>query len=269
MSDTGILIIVHGSSNPQWVREVDEAVKGVKGDLPLEVGHLEFSKHETLEHGIRKLEGKGVKVILAVPLFVSSASTHISEIKYVLGLISAPGVETDLRPVSSSARFVWVDPMDAHPLILEIIIERIFSLSEGPEEEVLLLAAHGSDEPDFHQKWEKLLEEIKHLISLRIPFHDIIHGTLLPDNLRQKAEQVSNSGRTVIVVPLFLSEGYFTNKVIPEKLKGLSYKWNGKTYLPHPLITSWINEKIKNGISSERQKRVVDKDPITFETWFL
>ena len=37
-------------------------------------------------------------------------------------------------------------PMDDHPLILDILMERIQELSVKPDEEVLLLIGHGADE---------------------------------------------------------------------------------------------------------------------------
>ncbi|WP_096190117.1 sirohydrochlorin chelatase [Evansella halocellulosilytica] len=241
---TGVLVIVHGSSNPNWTKEVEDAIHQVKSPLPIVVGHLEFTDEQTIEQGIRQLENKGVDTILSIPLFVSSGSTHIEEIKYVLGQIDTPVIKTDLKPITSSAQMIWIEPMDTHPLILDIIEERVKSLSVNPEKEVLLFVAHGSDEPFFHQKWEAMLEEIKQKIAKQMPFQQIIHGTLHPDNLEECAVKAASSGHPLIVVPLFLSEGYFTNKVIPKKLKGISYKWNAQTYLPHPLVSKWLEEQI-------------------------
>lgn len=241
---TGVLVIVHGSSNPNWIKEVETAIHESKTTLPIVIGHLEFTENATIEHGIRALEKQGINTILSIPLFVSSASTHIEEIKYALGVIARPIIETDIKPISSSSQIVWIDPMDTHPLIIDIIMERIKTLSTDPRKEVLFFVAHGSDKSTFHQKWESMLEEIKQLVGRQFSFKQIVHGTLHPDNLEKRAVHAAKSGHSIIVIPLFLSEGYFTNKVIPSKLKGLSYKWNAKTYLPHPLVSVWLDESI-------------------------
>ncbi|WP_096440067.1 sirohydrochlorin chelatase [Alteribacter populi] len=245
----GVLVIVHGSSNPNWVKKVKVAIHQVDSQLPITLGYLEFTEDETIEQGIRTLENQGCGTILAIPLFVSSGSTHIEEIKYVLGLLNTPLIKTDLSQITTSARIRWLDPMDAHPLIIAIIMDRIKALSVNPEKEVLLFVAHGSEEPFFHQRWEKLLEDLKEKVVQKIPLYQICHGTLHPDNIKERATEAATSDRTMIVVPLFLSEGYFTNKVIPNRLKGLSYKWSGDTYLPHPLISKWLEEKIATALS--------------------
>ncbi|RKL68612.1 cobalamin biosynthesis protein CbiX [Salipaludibacillus neizhouensis] len=247
-NNAGVLVIVHGSSNPSWVKVVDEAIQLVDTALPITVGYLEFSEERSIEQGIRTFEKQGVDTILSIPLFVSSASTHIEEIKYALGQINTPVIETDLKPISTSANIIWVDPMDTHPLVLDIIMERVNSLSEYPEKEVLLFVAHGSDVPSFHQRWEKMLEDIKQTVAHQVPFHQVTHGTLHPDNLEERAKEAASNGHTLIVVPLFLSEGYFTKKVIPTRLDGLSYKWDAKTYLPHPLISKWIEDKVTTAL---------------------
>ena len=44
--------------------------------------------------------------------------------------------------------------------------------------------------------------------------------------------------RDVIVAPL-LSEGYFIEKVIPDRLEGLDCRYSGRTLLPHPRRSGW------------------------------
>jgi sirohydrochlorin ferrochelatase len=49
----------------------------------------------------------------------------------------------------------------------------------------------------------------------------------------------------IIVAPLFLSEGYFTKKVIPQRLAGgRNIRYNGKALLPHDNITRWMERQI-------------------------
>ena len=49
--------------------------------------------------------------------------------------------------------------------------------------------------------------------------------------------------RDVIVAPL-LSEGYFTEKVIPDRLEGLDCRYSGRTLLPHP-PPQWMESQAK------------------------
>jgi len=247
---TGVLLIAHGSSNPTWQKDIEDAVRQVETKLPIVISYLEFTEDLTIEKGIRELENRGMTTIITIPLFISSGSTHIDEIKYALGIIEETEVDTDLTKIETKCRLIWCDPMDDHPAILELISERISSLSTDTEREVLLLVAHGSDEVEFHTIWEELLERIKRHITQRFSFQQVVHGTLHPDNLRETAEALPSESE-IIVLPLFLCEGYFTNKVIPSRLEGITYTWDGNTYLPHPLVTKWIEGQL-NGALSKR-----------------
>jgi sirohydrochlorin cobaltochelatase len=252
MSQTGVLIIAHGSSNPKWEKDIEEAVLKVDTELPVVISYLEFSEEKTIEKGIRQLESDGIKTIVSIPLFISSGSTHIDEIKYALGVIAGTPVDTDLHPIEMACDIVWCEPMDDHALVMDLVSERVASLSVNPEKEVLLLVAHGSDESSFHEKWEELLQRMKQALATRFPFKQIVHGTLHPDNLRSTVARLPQETET-LVLPLFLCEGYFTNKVIPNRLEGLSYHWEGKTYLPHPLVSSWIENQLEAALANDRQ----------------
>jgi sirohydrochlorin ferrochelatase len=52
-------------------------------------------------------------------------------------------------------------------------------------------------------------------------------------------------GRVVLVMALFLSEGYFTNVVVPRRLEGAgiaddAYRYGGRALMPHPNVENWI-----------------------------
>lgn len=244
---TGVLLIAHGSSNHTWQKDIEYAVEQVETDLPVVISYLEFTEDQTIEKAIRQLESRGIRTIITIPLFISSGSTHIDEIKYALGVIEETSIDTDLTKIDTDCQLIWCEPMDDHPLVIQLIFERIASMSVDPKNEVLLLVAHGSDETDFHVIWEGLLEKIKREIAQHFSFQQVEHGTLHPDNLREKAESLPNEART-LVLPLFLCEGYFTNKVILSRLEGLTYSWEGKTYLPHSLVTSWIEDQVQKSL---------------------
>jgi sirohydrochlorin cobaltochelatase len=248
----GILVIAHGSSKPEWVELVDEAVSQVESDLPVVTGFLEMVEGRTILDGIRALEKAGVTEIIAVPLFVSSGSTHIEEIGYYLGLVLEPQIETEGERLPIEAQVQMTSAMDDHPLIAEILLERVRELSERPQEEVLLLVGHGSELPGFKEKWEKGMNSLARQLQKKMGFKKTACATLHPDSVREQAEQLRRFYSRVIVLPLFLSEGYFTRKVIPERLQGIDVKYTGKTYLPHPLISRWIESVVKECVEKHK-----------------
>lgn len=244
MKKSGVLIIGHGSSNASWVALVDEAVSKLDVSVPVVACFLEMVQGRLIEDGIRSLEQQDVTHIVAVPLFVASGSTHIDEIGYMLGVHQSTQLAEEIGRIETSAEIVYCSPMDDHPLIVEILLERVRELSVNPSSEVLLLVGHGADDGEYHRKWEEVLQRIALTIRQRLGFKGASYGTLHPDNIAKRARAVSRKNR-MIVLPLFLSEGYFTKRVIPSRLDGSSYVYNGKTYLPHPAVTQWMQDVIE------------------------
>jgi len=70
------------------------------------------------------------------------------------------------------------------------------------------------------------------------------------ENLRNIINQASKDGK-VIVVPLLLSQGG-VEKGIVKRLEGLNYEWNGKTLLPQPSITSFLQTSIDNALKETK-----------------
>jgi sirohydrochlorin ferrochelatase len=234
----GLLVIAHGSSNPGWVALVEKAVNQVDIQIPVVTSFLEMVEGRFIQDGIDQLEVKGVTRIIVIPLFVSSGSTHIQEIRYLLGLPQEIELEVDEEPLHMNAEVEMVAPMDDHPLILEIMEKRVRELSTNPEEETLLLVGHGSKIDSYYAIWKSMMERMAERLQERVGLKEAFCATLLPDQLHDQLEELVH--HRVLVVPLFLSEGYFTKKVIPSRMEGINCEYSGKTYLPDPLISEWI-----------------------------
>ncbi|KAF5417257.1 MAG: hypothetical protein C5S48_00675 [Candidatus Methanogaster sp.] len=82
----GVLVIAHGSPSDSWCDPVRNATDEADLPYPVELGFLEFVPNESINIAVGRLNDAGVTKIIAVPLFVSSHSSHIQEIEYVLGL---------------------------------------------------------------------------------------------------------------------------------------------------------------------------------------
>ncbi|MDQ0339991.1 sirohydrochlorin ferrochelatase [Caldalkalibacillus uzonensis] len=245
MPDTGVLVLAHGSRDNRWVAEIDRVVQALPLDAPVTVGFLEMVEERSITRGVQGLEKKGVRDIVALPLFVCSGSTHLDEIQYALGLKKAPAVETDLVPIPRWANINWLSPMDDHPVVARIITERITALSLFPPEEVVLLVAHGSDKPGFQEQWQRTLTSLSRSIQGACQFKRVEYATVHPYTIRPQAERLVQVSKRMIVIPLFISEGYYTKTYIPAQLSGLDYVYDGRTYLPHPLVSRWMEEQIK------------------------
>jgi sirohydrochlorin ferrochelatase len=111
-------------------------------------------------------------------------------------------------------------------------------------------------EKGFHLRWRKGLEQLAASLKIVGGFDEVDVAMLLPDQVKRKMKSwmKKKPEHTVIVAPLFLSEGYFTNQVIPLRMQGFSYKYNGKAMLPHPLISRWMEKQIRQMIEKTGDK---------------
>jgi len=293
----GILVIAHGSPGEDWCAPVRDAVAEVDIPYPVELGFLEFVPNETINDAVERLDDAGITKIIAVPLFVSSHSSHIQEIEYVLGLremlptmsehvvvegvemersvvvmgdgyaishmpvetgadgvmraMGHPGEEEELIPVETDAEIVLTGAMDDHWLVAGIVADRTADLVADTEDETLVLVAHGTDEEDNFAGWVNSTSSLADQARLKLTYWSdpaigiggtqaaFIHHneTLHPEfTLRPIVENAADP----VVVPLMVSEGYFTGKKIPGLLENLTYTYDGKALTSHPNVAEWI-----------------------------
>ncbi|AZN43583.1 hypothetical protein EJC50_07555 [Paenibacillus albus] len=118
--------------------------------------------------------------------------------------------------------------------------------------ERLLLVAHGSREAVFHGRWREGMAALAERVRELGGFAGAHSAMLLPNQAacKLRALQRRYPDDAFIVVPLFLSEGYFTRTVIPTRLAGLNYRYNGRALLPSPQIARWMERQIREWISS-------------------
>jgi len=253
----GILAIGHGSSSESWCAPVRDAVEDVSWQYPVELGFLEKVPNETINIAVDKLDEENVTKIIAVPMFISSSSGHIAEIEYILGLRETPPEgEEDLVQVNTTAEIVLTPAMDNHSLIAQILTDRAAELCVNATNETVVIVAHGTktNETQFagwNASSASLAEKVR-LMLRHSKGHNIkdvrysfvkVNETLHPElEVRTVVEDVSTTSNP-IVVPLFISEGHYTNKKIPKLLKNLSYEYPEKgerALTPHDNVPNWI-----------------------------
>ncbi|GGF96485.1 hypothetical protein GCM10010912_46660 [Paenibacillus albidus] len=252
----GVLIISHGSRDEAWVSIVMDAVQGIslREELPVAVSFLELVEGRLIQDGIHELEHAGVTDILVIPLFVSSGSTHVDEIEYALGAKPEPERETDLERFDVQANVHYGYPVDDDPDIAVMIWDKVRELSKNPARETILLVGHGSVHDGFRQRWEQGISSLAQRVRQVSGVAAADYGLLNPGSVRSKVEYWQEQGHAVLVAPLFLSEGYFTKVVIPQRLAGLDYAYSGQTLLPHPLLPHWIEHQVEVLLERVRMK---------------
>lgn len=242
----GVLVIAHGSSNANWIKEVEQVVSEVQMSLPIKLAFLEMVPGRSILDGVRSLAALGVTQMMVVPLFVSSGSTHIAEIRDILSFPNNEYTDIEADAALLMQSCIFCSTMDDHDLIRDIVLERIFDLDCSPYSIVLL--GHGSKQPGFKEAWANMMLSLVNKVRMKLNGGVSITGATLYDlNLTDLLLSICQRYDNTIVIPLFLSEGYFTKKIIPKYLpKNTLY--NGKAYLPHFGVTRWIESEIMQNL---------------------
>ncbi|MEZ4945074.1 MAG: CbiX/SirB N-terminal domain-containing protein [Cyclobacteriaceae bacterium] len=170
--------------------------------------------------------------------------------------------DNTLDQLKTKSKIIFTNPLDDHPLVAQIIYERIKELSTNPGEEIVILVGHGPNPEEDNKKWiddmESIVDQVRVMqreseklskMILAITVRDDADKAIYEqakENLRNLVVQGSKQGK-VIIVPLFLSAGGAEQK-IKTRLEGLAYIWNGKTLLPDEKISDFILQSVMGAL---------------------
>ena len=245
-AEKGILVLAHGGTKPLWNESVRDVVRPLEGRYNVDVA-FGMADRASIQDAVTRLEKRGVRFIIVVPLFISSHSPIIPDTRRLLGLDPA----SPERYIKGDVDFVMTGALDASPLVSEIVLERAREMSEEPSGEVVVLVGHGPNEPELNELWLRNMGQIGGRVKDAGGFKDVLVTTVRDDapreiqeeatrNLREMVE-CSGTDSRVLVIPYVLASGGI-EEGIRDRLVGLEFRF-GRPLLPHPNITRWIEQQ--------------------------
>lgn len=260
----GTIVIAHGGS-PGWNALVREAAMEARTGGPVEVSFLmgpEASTHR-FQDAARRLADRGVRMIVVVPMLVSSHSGHFEQIRYLVGATDTLSdmMQHHLHMAGIERARVAVPlrlapAIDGDPAIVPVLAERALALAEDPTAQALFIVGHGPSTPDEYAVWMRQLRGLADSVRTAAGFADVRAGLLWDDSpppvraeavLRIRdliALQHRATGRPVAVVPLLISRGRVSDEKIPADLAGLDIAYSGEGLLPHAAASRWIEKRV-------------------------
>ena len=246
------------SSSSGHIAEL-EYVLGLRADLS-EMSTMSTTQQEPVTNVISTMRTsvEGVEMERSVisregRLFVSY--TPISEGISITQHGGGAEEEEELVPVDTTAEIVLTNAIDDHWTIADILVDRTVALSNDPANETVVFFAHGTDDESDFAGWvnssESLAEQVKLKLKhgLGLDIEDVRYSFVFPNEtlhsdllVKAVVENVSATSYP-IVIPLMVSEGYFTGRKIPKLLENLSYAYPKKgerALTPHPDVAEWI-----------------------------
>ena len=276
-SKTGVLLLAHGGS-PSWNQEVRNVAADVGNDFPIEVAFGMATKR-TMQAGIDKLQAQGVTSIVTVPLFVSSNSSVITSSEFLLGLrkdapkdlaifakmdhgdggghdthsTSAKPIDPT-TPVESRVPITMRPALNADPIVADILMSRAASISKDPENEVVIIVAHGPVSDETNRLWLSDMAKLADVMKAKSKYGRIEYLTIrddAPEPIRLQAttefraltEKALAEKSNVLIVPLLLSFGGIEAGV-RKRLDGLDYTMAPQALLPDARIAAWVRKSI-------------------------
>jgi len=251
----GILVMAHGGGE-EWNGRVEDAVRPLRDRIPVSLA-LGMANPETMQAALDALADEGVNTVAVVRLFVSGAS-FLHPTEFLLGLRPDPPERamvghrmvsgTELDPLANGSRILLeMEGLAGSDQAARILVDRAAEAGIPPAESGVLLLAHGMGDEGEDRQVLRSMENAAG--ALRADGYAEVHvGTLREDwaSAREEAEAriralVAGMGerhRHVLVIPYRVS-GFGP---YADVLGGLEYTAT-EGFLPHPLITDWIETK--------------------------
>lgn len=272
-STRGILILAHGtghdhhgflSSAGPWEETVLRTVKEVEGRTrtPIAVAFGMWSR-SNFQKGVERLAARGVTDLRVVPLFVSSHSDVIRAQRYQFHLTEENPLPFDpgrVRVPPTISNVTMSGALDAAAELSSILEARARELIVDPENEELILVAHGpvSDEDDalwltdLRAHADRIAIELpKHVLTVRDDAEPPVRDEMTR-RLRALVAGIRERGRWPLILPVLLAPGGIEGG-LRERLKGLEYGYLGHMIAPDPLLGDWILRKGQEEAPPERR----------------
>ena len=169
---TALVVITHGSPSPTWntpVLALEDSLRArhLPGIDYVRVALMEYTEPH-IAAVIRDCEAQGVDTVLALPLFVAPSTHSDTDIPNLLGLKYDPEVRAELAEeeleVANTPMRIFMGPtMTAGNLLHNVLVKQVHELSSDPQNEAVLILAHG--DPYFLGYWQELLLNLEETVK--------------------------------------------------------------------------------------------------------
>lgn len=258
--DVGILILAHGTSS-----EEDQTLLGILPEVsknrPTAIGFgMAMMSSDHLQIAADKLEAAGAKTIVLVPIVTTTYNSMLRQWAFAFGVLERPAYTTVPR-IESNAKIIMARPFENDPLISEIMIDYAAEISTDPDNEWVIMVAHGpEDDPD--NVWDTAnLERHAQYLRQNTDYAEVLAINLQDDapppvraanvqKLRAWIQVAKSRGKKSLVLSFVSSrglEGRITND-----LKELDYTFNPKGFQLHKNFAKWVDATVDRALEENQ-----------------
>ncbi len=262
----GTLLVAHGGSD-EWNAEVHAVARAVHTGGPVAVAFLMGAGAPVtrFQDQVASLRARGATRIVVVPLLVSSHSGHYEQIRWLAGQVDSldaamaehlhhAGIE---RP-RDTVPLVMTPALDDSPELGRVLVDRARALLGGDSARAhaLFLVGHGPNSPEDHAEWMRAMRTLGDHVRRVMGFRDARAGVVRDDAAAAvRAEAVravhdlialqgAATGAEVLVLPVAIAPGRFTDRTLRADLAGLPVRYDAQPILPHPEVARWVERRV-------------------------
>ncbi|MBI2882749.1 MAG: hypothetical protein HYY11_02390, partial [Candidatus Methylomirabilis oxyfera] len=260
--ELGIIVMTHGAGE-YYNEPILKAVEPLRKQYNIEVA-FGMADDETLQVAIDKLEARGARRIHVLRLYTISRSLK-ADTEFVLALANTGGAMSHSHSgkggpsrVRSGSLLSTSGGFDDHPLIAEVLLQRVLEVSQDPARETVILLAHGAGKDEDNRFWIEQMTQQAEFIGTKAPrtFRAIKVATVREDwpekrghavaEVRKMIEEAGrDSGRALVISNRIVGTGPYR-----KLLSGLDYTLNDRGVATHPNLTRWVEERIEEWIDT-------------------
>ena len=258
--DVGVLILSHGvgeNSDRLFVEALGPMAK--KRPTAVSFG-MAMMMSGFIQSAVDDLTERGAETIVLVPTSVTRHNSLTRQWEYIFNMrddssyLDVPRVETDAE-VLMTAHF------EDHPLVTEILLDYTMEKSENPENEVVILVAHGPEDVEDNEPDLAILQAHVDRIKAAQPFADVKVINLQDDayppirksNVKKLRRWITTAQRKEqdVIVTVIASASYGVQQHIVEDLRGLDYRFADKGLAEHPNYLKWLQAAVEERLAAE------------------
>jgi len=264
-SRIGVVIMPHGATRP-YNDVVEQVISPLNSSYPIQMAYG-MADPDTIQNAVSRLEQEGIRRIVFVRMY-ALAEQFKEETDYILGLTQEAADfehrhEGLPRQIRSAAVFSSFGGYEEDPAIAQILYERIAELSRDPQEETVILVAHGSGDDHRDARWLEVMNAHADRIKRQsgASFRAIGAATLREDwpekreaavaRLKEMIREGNNGGRVLLISNRLYGSGPYKHYLDAAGLRdGIDYVMNGQGFAPHPLLTRWLEKGIEESLQA-------------------
>lgn len=251
----GLLILAHGFRD-RGDRAFKDQVEPMANVYPTAFAFgMAMMMSDHIQLALDDLEAAGAKQIIVIPAVSTPHNTLMRQWEYIFGLRDEADYATVPR-VQTDAEVVIVAPPGDDPLVAETLLDYAFEISTDPQNEVVIIVAHGPSFADDNAEELKMLANLAEFMMEDGDFANVVGMTLQDDapkpirdanveRIRAVVDVATTEGKDVLVVTNLMGTRTIQAQ-LRRDLAGLDYKFNAKGLTQHDNFIKWMGTIVRD-----------------------